>query len=350
MKNLRAEELFQKCGRLSQEITSTPFQEEEEMKRTLFVMSAIILALTACGLKPAATPLAAYDQRSDRSAAPEMEVPAAMPAATMVASGAGKGGEAALANQPQDQGTGDRLVIQNADLSIVVADPKQEMDAIARLAEQMGGFVVSSNLYQTSTREGEPNPEGDITIRVPAAKLDQVLTQIKADATDVQSENRSGQDVTKEYVDLNSRLKNLEAAEAQLTKIMENAQKTQDVLDVFDQLTNYREQIEVVKGQIQYYEESAALSVVSVHLVAEKSIQPIEIGGWKPQGVARDAIQSLIYYLQGFVDFLIRFVLYFLPVLITIALPLYLIFLGLRFVFRKLRQVKAPTKGTEKEK
>ena len=65
------------------------------------------------------------------------------------------------------------------------------------------------------------------------------------------------------------------------------------------------------------------------------------MGGWKPQGVARDAIQSLIYFWQGFVSFLIRFFLYILPVLITIAIPLYLSLLLLRWIFRKTRRPKA---------
>ena len=69
-------------------------------------------------------------------------------------------------------------------------------------------------------------------------------------------------------------------------------------------------------------------------MVAEQTIKPIEVGGWKPQGVARDAIQNLIYFWQGFVNFLIDFFLYLLPVLITIAIPLFILFLILRWLFR----------------
>lgn len=65
------------------------------------------------------------------------------------------------------------------------------------------------------------------------------------------------------------------------------------------------------------------------------------VAGWKPQGVARDAIQNLIYFWQGFIDWLIGFALYTLPVLITIGIPLYLLFLLVRWIFRKVRQPKA---------
>jgi hypothetical protein len=189
-----------------------------------------------------------------------------------------------------------------------------------------------------------------VTIRVPSEKLDEALEAIKKDVVEVQTESRSGQDVTADYVDLQSRLKNLEATESALTNILENATKTEDVLTVFNQLTAIREQIELVKGQMKYYEESAALSAINITIVAEATIQPIEIGGWKPQGVARDAIQDLIYFLQNFVNWLIRFVLYTLPVLIVVGIPLYLVFLGVRALFRRFRKPKVKPVQTESPK
>jgi hypothetical protein len=160
---------------------------------------------------------------------------------------------------------------------------------------------------------------------------------------EVKSETSSGEDVTAQYVDLQSRLKNLQAAEAQLDEIMKSATNTEDVINIFNQLTAYREQIEVVKGQIKYYEEAAALSSITVSIIAEEKEKPIEIGGWKPSGVAREAVQDLIYFYQDFVDFMIYFVIYTLPVLVTICVPLYAVFLGLRAIFRWMR-------GTNKKK
>lgn len=231
----------------------------------------------------------------------------------------------------------ERLVIQNADLTLVVADPEKKMAAISSMASAMGGFVVSSNLYQSYTSSGKAVPEGTITIRVPVAKMDAALGEIKADAVEVRKEDRTGQDVTQQYVDLNSQLTSLEAAEQQLTRIMQGAEKTEDVLNVFAQLENYRQQIAVIKGQIQYFEQAAAMSAINVTLIAEETIQPIEIGGWKPEGVARDAIQSLIKFWQGFVNFLINLFLLVLPVLVTILLPIFLVFLAVRAIIKRRR-------------
>jgi len=216
-----------------------------------------------------------------------------------------------------------RLVIKNADLTVVVTDPAAKMKAISTMAVNMGGFVVSSTMGETYLSDGTTKvPEGSIMVRIPAEKLDDALTEIKTGVVDVRSETQSGQDVTKEYTDLSSQLKNLQATEKKLTEIMDKATKTDDVLAVFNQLTQIRGQIEVIIGQMKYYEESAAMSALSVRLIADKSVQPIEIAGWQPQGEARDALQALVNFFQGFVNFLIWLVIFIIPVVAVLLVLL----------------------------
>jgi hypothetical protein len=199
----------------------------------------------------------------------------------------------------------------------------------------------------TQLSDGQEVPRGSITIRVPADRLDEALTRIESESDRLPiSKNINSQDVTRDYTDLQSRLKNLEATEAQLMEIMASANKTEDVLNVFDQLTRVREQIEVIKGQIKYYEESARLSAISVELVPNEVIQPITIGGWQPVGVIKDAIQSLIIALQGLFYVAIRIILYILPIMLIIVLPLYFIVRGL-VAWRRRRKQKREAEVVE---
>ncbi|MGE5776960.1 MAG: DUF4349 domain-containing protein [Chloroflexota bacterium] len=242
----------------------------------------------------------------------------------------------------------ERLVIQNADLAIVVTDPRASLKQISDLANEYGGFVVSSNMYQSYSPAGKEIPEGSIVIRVSSEKLDEALERIKKSAVDVQSENRSGQDVTSQYVDLQSQLKAKQAAAEKLLEIMDQATRAEDVLNAYVQVQQVQTEIEQLKGQIKYLEESAALSAISVRLIAEEGTQPIEVGPWKPSGAAKAAIQNLIVFFQNFVEFLITFVLYVLPALIMIAIPLYLIYLGGRTIYRRMG--KAENKSKEETK
>ena len=168
------------------------------------------------GAAPAAAPEAAYD---------------AIPMAT-----AGVAVENVQSSGGVNAAAVERIVIQNADIAIVVTDVETSMREIEVMAKQMGGFVVSSNLYQSYTNSYIEVPEAQVVIRVPAETLEDALKKIKADVVEVRTETRSGQDVTAEYVDLKSRLANYEAAEKQLSEIMETA--TDTVESHLDQLNN----------------------------------------------------------------------------------------------------------------
>ncbi len=238
----------------------------------------------------------------------------------------------------------ERMVIKNASLSIAVDDPSASMDRISSLAEEMGGYVVSANVYQTYLSDGQKVPQGTITVRVPADRLQEAMTRIKAETKlPVINENISSQDITSEYTDLDSRVRNLEAAEKQLQGILDRATKTEDVLNVFNQLTQVREQIEVIKGQMKYYEQSAALSAISVELIPNASVQPVTIGGWQPQGVARDAVQALVNTLKGLATVGIWLVIYLLPTLLVVfGPPVLIIFFIVRWLRRRKKATQKP--------
>ena len=299
------------------------------MKRVLFIILAVVAVFVIIGLSLTTLSMGgsapingvSRDFSYAGGAVPEMEAPAAEPAPAFDSA---ESSAVDLYNTGTVQ-TQERLVIENADLAIVVKDPKARMAEINALANELGGYVVSSNLYQSFTSFGMEVPEATIVIRVPSERLDEALTRIKEDAVDIEYENRSGQDVTNLYIDLQAQLKAKQAAEAKLLEIMDQATRAEDVLAIYLQVQQVQTQIEQLKGQIQYYDESVATSSISVRLIAEEGTQPIEIGPWTPEGAAKEAIQDLIFFFQRFVELLIRFVLLTLPALILIAIPLYLV-------------------------
>jgi len=311
------------------------------MKRTLFIILAVVAIFLIFGIS--FTSLVSHRAAVTDTFSPSFGyggggAPAATQAPALEAPlPASNGARNAISDEAQ--AAQDRLVIQNADLAIVVKDPKTRMQEISDLAKQMGGFVVSSN-FGEDTSTGQKVPQGSIVIRVPSDKLDEALAKIKEGAIDVPRENRSGQDVTSQYVDLKAQLTAKEAAEKKLLEIMDQATRSEDVLNAYMQVQSIQTEIEQLKGQIKYLEESAALSAISVQLIAEASTQPIEVGPWRPEGAAKQAIQDLIFFFQNFVDFLIRFVLLTLPALILIAIPFFLLYLVGHAIYRRVRRTK----------
>jgi hypothetical protein len=325
------------------------------MKRTLFIILAVVGVLLVLGIAFTSmsvqrSPDADVTSRDllygvGGGVSPQMEAPAAEPAPAFDSS-VTSGEEAFNTGTIQTQ---ERLVIENADLAIVVKDPKARMAEINALANEFGGYVVSSNLYQSFTSFGVEVPEATIVIRVPSERLDEALTRIKEGAVEIDYENRSGQDVTSLYVDLQAQLKAKQAAETKLLEIMDQATRAEDVLAIYLQVQQVQTEIEQLKGQIKYYEESAALSSISVRLIAEESTQPIEIGPWTPTGAARDAIQDLILFFQNFIDVLIRFILLTLPALILIAIPLFVLYLVGRAIYRRVRKSRVEVEEVHNE-
>ncbi len=287
---------------------------------TLLLLSILILA--ACAPAFRADAPAAY---------PEAVIGAPEPGIVGSDAVGLEGGRSALAPSGEfavDQAptTDERLVVQTANLSEVVADPAAKASAIRQMAEAMGGYVVSSNIYQSTYGEaGVIANNASVMVRVPANRLEEALGQIKAGAVEVRSENVSGEDVTAQYVDLESRLRSLEATEAQLLEIMEGATKTPDALAVLNDLKVVQAEIEAVKGQMKYYKESAAFSAISVELIPDVATQPIDIGGWQPQGTVKAAVEALISALQWLVDAAIWVGICVLPIALLIGLPLFLI-------------------------
>jgi hypothetical protein len=309
--------------------------EEPMYKRVSIALLIFSILLAGCAT-------AANPQRSavsDRVVTQNLEVQA--PAAAQPEGFTSASGSKSAYALDQASTSVDRLVIKNATLSMAVNDPLKSMDNISHMAESMGGFVVSADMYQQSLSNGIKVPQVSMTIRVPAEKLDEALTTIKKETDQpIISENESSQDVTAEYTDLNSRLTNLQAAEKQLQEIMASATKTEDVLSVYSQLVSVREQIELIKGQMKYYEQSAALSSISIQLIANAAVQPITIAGWQPKGVAKEALQSLVHTMQSLANFGIRLVILYLPTILMIFVPLGLIVWGIVALIRRLRRPK----------
>lgn len=280
--------------------------------RTSFIRYLLLLVLLVVGCASARTSELSYDAMSQ---APRE---------------AGEGGAFAApsdaAGESDLPATADRLIVRTANLTLVVKDPATRAAEIAATAEALGGWVVQNN---TALASSQPRTtRSTVVVRVPADRFDAALDAIKLDAVEVRAENIAGEDVTEQFVDLSARLANLEATRDRVRGFLEQARTVEDALDVNRELSRLEEEIERLKGRINFLQRSADFSSITATLLADADIQPIVIGGWRPQGTARNALQALINLLQFLVDAGIWLVILVLPVLLMLA--------GLRWVWRRL--------------
>lgn len=216
-----------------------------------------------------------------------------------------------------------RLIIQDTSLSLQVKDVSRQIKNIEDATKQLGGFLVNSNL---SKPEGAAS--GSITVRVPESKRAEALDTFKQDAVKVVSESIYGTDVTDQYTDLDAQLAVLNKTKSKFEEILDKAYNVSDLMNVQQQLVNLQHQIDSVKGQQKYYEQSAKLSKVTIYLSTDELALPYApTNEWRPAVVLKEAVRSLIGNIRGLGSLLIWGAVY-LPILI----PLYLVY---RWVSRK---------------
>jgi hypothetical protein len=305
-------------------------------RRFLTPISLLIVALTmvACGGRAAQS---VSEEFSAGDAA--VEYAESAPAMPLLAEGEISYDVAntdSTAQMPEGQ---ERLIIRTGDMTIVVADTEEALGRITEMAENGGGWVVSSNVYQST----ETAKTGYIQIRVPAAGFQSVLDAIAGLAVEVTNLSTSGQDVTEEYVDLDARLGNLEATADRLRVFLDEARTVEEALAVNQELSRVEGEIESLKGRMQFLEQSSAFSSISVNLTPDELAQPVQVGTWRPTGVAKEAVEALIAALQWLANAVIWFTIFVLPVLLIIAIPFVLLIWLIRRLRRRERAAAAVT-------
>lgn len=169
-----------------------------------------------------------------------------------------------------------RQVIRNGSMQLTVESVTETFDQIRGAVEQAGGFVASSSF---SGREDSQRAR--MTVRVPAAKFDQLIADLRNMAIEVDSISTGSEDVTGEFTDLEASLRNLKAVESQYLTLLGEAKEIGDILTVQDRLNDVRYEIERVQGRLNLIENQTSLATLEVALfpeAAEVVEQPVDDG------------------------------------------------------------------------
>lgn len=295
----------------------------------LVVLSLVLFASCATKETPAATPPFAG------GAVPPPSVPTSAPslwstltehttAATPQA--AFRGGAYEAAPAPSDNsGTSDvdRKIVKNGSMALEVNDITAAMTGVTAIAKDLDGYVVSSN------KSGEQDiMYGQISIRVPSDRFDEAFNRLRKLAVNVPNESTNSQDVTEQYTDLQSQLRNYEAEEAQYLELLKKAEKVEDILAVQRELYNVRGEIEQIKGRIQYLERTSDMALIDVSL---QKVKPIGGTAWSALETLKSAARGLVSFGKGLADVLIW---------VAIFSPVWIIILVVVLYFTKWRKPK----------
>lgn len=198
------------------------------------------------------------------------------------------GDELRVGGGEYDRGAIDRKIVRTGHLTLEVGDIAESMDEVSGIANDLGGYVLSSDKSEYKDRTS-----GRVSIRVPVEHFDEAFERLRQLAVDVPYESTESQDVTEKYTDLEAQLRNLEATEAQYLALLEKAETVEDILKVHRELSNVRGEIERIKGRMQYLECTSDMSLVEVNLQETK---PLGTTGWSALETFKSAAHGLITF------------------------------------------------------
>jgi hypothetical protein len=212
---------------------------------------ALVLLLAACG--------GDYGQSSDSA-------------------GGGSGGEGETA----DAG---RKIVRNAQVDLAIRELDSALSDVRNIAREAGGFVSGSNVVVSDAEDPQAaKPErAVITIRVPNSLYDDVMGRLRGIAAGVDSENTSVTEVTNEYTDLASQLRNLQAAEAAYLALLARAQTIDEILRVQEGINATRGEIEQVQGRLNVLNDQTDLATITVTLRLATAV--VSEGHWAVRAV-----------------------------------------------------------------
>ena len=157
----------------------------------------------------------------------------------------------------------DRKIVYTANLAIEVKDIQQSLNHIQTKVSDYGGYIVESTMDKG---QEDDMASGSITVRIPQDQFREFIQLVEDGSSKVIENSISGQDVTEEYVDLESRLKSKRVVEERLLSFMEKAEKTEDLLTISNDLATVQEEIEQVLGRMKYLDNRAELATLTIHI------------------------------------------------------------------------------------
>lgn len=194
-------------------------------------------------------------------------------------------------------------------LSIQTDDISSSIDEVKNIAKKQEGQVANLNYnagkYSSAT----------LTINVPKDKFEDLVDDLSKIGRKLLSSSTNAIDVTEEYVDNETRLKNLQAQEDQYLALMTKSGNISDIIQVTSKLDEVRMQKESILGRQKYLDNRTDYSVVQVSLSTDPKVDNPGDIRWKPIDTIKQQFKNFLGSLVNFGNFLIALV-FFIPTLL----------------------------------
>jgi len=229
----------------------------------------------------------------------------------------------------------DRKIIKEGSANIETKDFERSMAAIDQMIAQSGGFVEQKNV-RGSSYNADDLRHATIVFRVPAQQFETIMENMGSVGVVTQS-STSGTDITDQYLDYETRLRNLKVQEDTLLDILSRADKLEDVITLESRISEVRYEIESIENQLKNYDRLVQYSRITVELAEVVETTPVTPVARTLGGRMGHAFQAAI---DAFVADMENFVVWLVYNWIPLALVLVLGVVIIIFVKRRRKKRK----------
>lgn len=238
---------------------------------------------------------------------------------------------AAGAEAPDAQAATEEKIIKTVELTVQTKEYEAYLAALTANVTKLGGYVENSTNYMGSYYSSNSNRSSTFIVRIPADRLDEFLVGAEEKGKITQKTEKQ-ENVTLEYVDLESRINAYKTERTTLTGLLEKAESLEDVLSIQERLSEVNYQIETYTAKMRVLENRIGYSTVTLDINEVERVTEEKPGiGTRIKNTFLDNLEDLGEWLS---DFVVNFV-GGLPIIIPVVAIISVAVLVLRKIIKK---------------
>lgn len=160
----------------------------------------------------------------------------------------------------------EQKIINEGYFELQVKNYQEALQKIETQIAEQNGYVIHNETWQLDN----DLREGRITARIPQQYFQSFPSLLESDDIKIIHHNTSGQDVTEQYVDLESRLNSKKVVEERLLNFMDEAETTEDLLNISRDLAKIQEEIEQITGRMNYLDNKTDLATITLSIYEDR--------------------------------------------------------------------------------
>jgi len=193
-------------------------------------------------------------------------------------------------HSPADQAPQEQKIIRTGNINLEVDRLDEAFSTIKSMAAAVGGYITNEHSYIMYVTDGREYRAGSIQVKIPYNRFNELLGQAES-LGKVLDSSVWAEDVTAQFIDLQSRIKVFETKHSRLLAILEQSGELETILAVEKELAETEYELDSIKGQLRYLLDRTDFSTLSIS-VTEKRIESVEIRLTGFEGFARRVGES----------------------------------------------------------